>query len=309
MTNTTAPTLAKKKVKKVRANVAQIILNLVFIVLCLCYILPFMMVIAISLSPQSDITNFGFTIFPKHIDFTAYKMIFADMSRILQAYKVTIAFTLLHTALAVVLQATISYPISRPYFRGKKALTWFIFFTMLFNAGMIPSYLVYTKLLKLGNSFWVYVLPGAVSAWNCMIVKTTYNGLPHETLEAAKIDGAGEFRTFLDIVVPMSKPTYATIGFLTLVSKWNDWNTTLVYIRDTKLYSLQYLLQTMLRQAEELERLAQESAVLAAELLDQIPTEPMRFAMALIAAGPVLLIFPWFQKYFSKGLTVGSVKG
>lgn len=306
MTTTTKATGLVKK--KMRIDVAQIILNLVFIVICACYILPFMMVIAISLSSQNDIVNFGFAIFPKHIDLTAYKMIFNDMSRIIQAYKVTIAFTLLHTLLAVVLQATISYPISRPYFRGKKFLTGYIFFTMLFNAGMIPNYLIYTKLLKLGNSFWAYVLPGAVSAWNCMIVRTTYVGLPNETLEAAKIDGAGEFRTFLDIVVPMSKPTYATIGFLTLVSKWNDWNTTLVYIRDTKLYSLQYLLQTILRNVEELERLAQESAI-ASELLEQTPTEPMRFAMALIAAGPVLLIFPWFQKYFSKGLTVGAVKG
>ena len=236
-------------------------------------------------------------------------MIFNDMSGIIQAYKVTIAFTLLHTALAVVLQATLAYPMSKNYFKQRNKLIWFVFFTMLFSAGMIPGYITNTKILGLGNNFWVYVLPGAVSAWNVMIIKTFYNGLPNELFESAKIDGAGEFRTFLSIVVPMAKPCYATIGFLTLVQKWNDWNTTLVYIRDGEWYSLQYLLQTMLREAEELKKMMENSASMAANFEQAVSTEPMRFAMALIAAGPVLLIFPWFQKYFTKGMTVGAVKG
>ncbi len=290
-------------------NVSQGILHLIFIAICACYILPFMMVITISLSNSQSVLSEGFKIFPDKIDFTAYKIIFRDMSTILQAYKVTIAFSLLHTVLAVVLQATIAYPMSKSYFTHRKGLIWFVFFTMLFSAGMIPGYLTNTKILGLGNNFWVYVLPGAVSAWNVMIVKTFYNGLPMELFEAAKIDGAGEFRTFISIVVPMAKPCYATIGFLTLVSKWNDWNTTLVYIRDGELYSLQYLLQTMLREAEELKRMMENASGLAANFEEAISTEPMRFAMALIAGGPILVVFPWFQKYFTKGMLVGAVKG
>lgn len=292
-----------------KCNVSQGILHFIFIAVCACYILPFMMVITISLSNSQSVLSEGFKIFPDKIDFTAYKIIFRDMSTILQAYKVTIAFSLLHTVLAVVLQATIAYPMSKSYFTHRKGLIWFVFFTMLFSAGMIPGYLTNTKILGLGNNFWVYVLPGTVSAWNVMIVKTFYNGLPMELFEAAKIDGAGEFRTFMRIVIPMAKPCYATIGFLTLVSKWNDWNTTLVYIRDGELYSLQYLLQTMLREAEELKRMMENASGLAANFEEAISTEPMRFAMALIAGGPILVVFPWFQKYFTKGMMVGAVKG
>lgn len=295
--------------KRTRKKIAQVILHILFIAVCACYILPFMMVITISLSNSQTILSDGFRVWPKDIDFTAYKMIFRNMSRVLQAYKVTIAFTLLHTILAVCLQATIAYPMTKSYFKMKKALIWFVFFTMLFSAGMVPSYLINTKIWGLGNSFWAYVLPGAVSAWNVMIIKTFYNALPNELFESAKIDGATELRIFMSIVAPMSKPCYATIGFLTLVSKWNDWNTTLVYIRDGKLYSLQYMLQNMLRQAEELKKLMENSASLAASFEQAASTEPMRFAMALVAGGPVLVIFPWFQKYFTKGMTVGAVKG
>lgn len=294
--------------KKKKLNISQLLLNLLFIVICACYVLPFLMVITISLSDSQNIMDEGFKIFPEVIDFTAYKIIFNDLDKILQAYKVTISFTLLHTILAVVLQATIAYPMCKSYFRFRKPLIWFVFFTMLFSAGMIPSYLTNTKYLGLGNNFWAYVLPGLVSAWNVMIVKTFYSGVPNELVEAAKIDGAGEFRTFMSIIVPMAKPCYATIGFLTLVAKWNDWNTTLIYIRDGELYSLQYLLQTMLREVEDLKRMMENYPGMAV-MEGSVSTEPVRFAMALVAAGPVLLIFPWFQKYFTKGMTVGAVKG
>ncbi len=296
--------------KRKKINLGQVFLHIVFILLCLCYILPFMMVITISLSNSSNVLSDGLSIFPKQIDFTAYKVILEDADKIIQAYKVTIAFSLLHTILAVILQALIAYPLSKSYFRAKTGLTWFVFFTMLFGAGMIPTYLVYTKYLGLSNNFLVYVIPGLINPWNVMIIRTFYNGTPNELYDAARIDGAGEFQTFLRIAAPLAKPCYATVGFLTLVGKWNDWNTTMVYIRDSKLYSLQYLLQTMLRDAELLEKMMEENPGMAAVMEESaVSSEPMRFAMAFIAAGPVLLIFPWFQKYFTKGMTVGSVKG
>ncbi len=284
----------------------QIFLNLLFIIICACYILPFMMVITIALSSSDNIMSEGFRFIPTDIDLTALRIVFANPERIIQAYGVTITFTLAHTFLSVVLQALIAYPLSKRYFFGRKALTWYIFATMLFSAGMIPNYLTFVGMYHLKDSIWVYILPGAVSAWNVMVVRTFYTGIPSELFEAATIDGCGELGTFARIVIPLSKPCYATIGFLTLVAKWNDWNTSLVYIRDTKLYSLQYLLQNMLRSAEELKKMSMN---LPFEIDQQISTEPMRFAMALVAAGPVLLVFPWFQKYFSKGLTVGAVKG
>lgn len=300
----------ERKIKKKKIQWSQIVLHCIFIALCACYVLPFMMVITVSLSNSQNILNDGLNFFPKEIDFTAYKIIFEDLDKIIQAYKVTIEFSLLHTILAVIVQALVSYPMSKSYFRGRKFLTWFVFVTMLFGAGMIPTYLIYSKYYHLSNNFWVYVIPGLVSAWNCMIIRTFYNGVPTSLYEAARIDGAGEFRTFLSIAVPMAKPCYASVGFLTLVGKWNDWNTTMVYIRDSKLYSLQYLLQTMLRDAEQLKKMMEENPSMAAMMENNaVSTEPMRFAMALIAAGPVLLIFPWFQRYFAQGMTVGAVKG
>ena len=289
----------------------QIVLNVLFIAICLCYILPLMMVISISLmeAKYDTLDGVGFTIFPTTIDFTAYRFLFQDWQTILRAYGVTIAFTALHTILAVCLQAMIAYPMSRSYCRGRMLLTWYVFITMLFGAGMVPTYYIYTKYYGLGNNFWVYVLPGAVSAYNVMVVRTFYRGIPEEMIEAAKIDGANEYGVFFRMVVPLSKPCYATIAFLTLVGKWNDWNTTLIYIRGRKLnelQSLQYLLQKLLREAEEIKNMP---AAFAEEFALGIPTEQVRFAMALVAAGPIIVAYPFFQKHFTRGLTVGSVKG
>ncbi len=290
-----------------KMSTSQIMLNLVFVLICLCYIVPFVMIISISISSNDAIIFNGFTIFPKEIDFTAYKIVFDNPAKILQAYKVTIEFTVAHVILSLVIQALSAYPISRSYFIGKKTVTWIIFLTMLFSAGMVPQYLIYTRYYGLGDSIMSYIMIGLMNAWNVMIIRTAYLSVPQEMLESARIDGCGEFRSFLTMVVPMTKPTYATLGFLTLVGKWNDWNTTLIYIRDTKLYSLQYLLQAMLNEVEMLKELANSGSF--ADMAGSIPTHQMQFALALVAAGPVLIIFPFFQRYFSKGMMVGSVKG
>ncbi len=303
MTTTQPNTLTHKK--KIKSG--QLGLNLIFVLVSLCYILPFLMIISISISSNDAIIFHGFTLLPKEIDFTAYKIVFDNPAKILQAYKVTIVFTVAHVILSLIIQALSAYPISRSYFFGKKTVTWVFFLTMLFSAGMIPQYLVYTNYYGLYDNIWCYILIGLMNAWNIMIIRTAYLSVPQEMLEAARIDGSGEFRTFLTMVVPMTKPTYATLGFLTLVGKWNDWNTTLVYIRDTKLYSLQYLLQAMLNEVEMLKELANSGSF--ADMAGSIPTHQMQFALALVAAGPVLVIFPFFQKYFSKGMMVGSVKG
>ena len=291
-----------------RVNISQTVLNIVFILICACYIIPLCMIITIAFSDTQNVASEGFKIIPTEIDFTAIKIVFSNTRKIVQAYFVTITSSLMHTVLSVILQGLIAYPMSRSYFPLRKGLTGFVFLTMLFSAGLIPTYIVYTKFLHLNDTIWVHVLPGAVSAWNVMIVRTFYMGLPGELNEAARIDGAGEFRTFLSIIVPLAKPCYATVGFLTLVSKWNDWYTSLVYIRSPKLYSLQYLLQTMLRNIESIKEM-QNNFAAASDLYGSIASEPVRFAMALVAAGPVLLIFPLFQKHFSKGMVIGAVKG
>ena len=178
---------------------------------------------------------------------------------------------------------------------------------MLFNGGIVPTYLLITKYLQLKNTYWVYILPSVASAWNLIVLRTNFQQLPDALVESAKIDGASEYRICFSIVLPLSVPAMATIGFLYFVGKWNDWTTCVYYINKPYLYSLQYLLQRILREAEFLKQLSAEQAALEAGA--QIPTESFRFAMAVLAAGPVLVIFPFFQKYFSKGLTIGAVKG
>ncbi|HHT03372.1 MAG TPA: carbohydrate ABC transporter permease, partial [Bacteroidales bacterium] len=184
--------------------------------------------------------------------------------------------------------------------------TFFVLFTMLFSGGMVPTYLMNVRYLHLDNTIWIYILPGLVSAWNLIIIRTNYKSIPEELIEAAKIDGAGELYICFKIVMPICKPVLASVGFLFLVAKWNDWNTALLYITNPNLYSLQYLLQKILNEAEFLKQLAE-----AGQLVDGsvFPSESYRYAMALIAAGPVLLVFPFFQKYFAKGMTIGGVKG
>lgn len=291
-----------------KITVGRILLHIFLIILSLTYILPLVLMISISFSSEGAIKEFGYTIIPKVFSLDAYKMCFANPQQLLQSYKVTIAFSLLGTFLATLVQSLMAYPLSRKCFKFRGIITKYIFVTMLFSGGLVPSYILNTKYLHFGNTFWIYILPGLTSAWNVIVFRTFFQGLPDGLVEAAKIDGAKEIMIFFKIILPLSTPVIASLGFMTLVGKWNDWNTTLLYIRDSKLYSLQYLLQRILREAEYVKnlQLSGESTMLSDK---DLPTETMRYAMAMLAAGPMLVVFPFFQKYFAKGMVVGAVKG
>ena len=285
----------------------QLILNILFVILSLTYIIPFLLLISISLSSDQSIREFGYTVFPKVITFDAYKMIFKSPETILNAYEVTIIFSLVTMVLSVIVMTMVAYPLSRKNCVFRKPLSYYIFFTMIFSGGMIPCYIINTKYLHLNDTMLVYILPALVNAWNIIVIRTFFQGLPEGLVEAAKIDGAGEAYTFVKIILPLSKPVIATMCFLTLLAKWNDWNTSLIYIRNERLYSLQYMLQRILREVE----FVKNSVSRGDSLLDSsnLPTEGVRYAMALVAAGPMLVVFPFFQKYFAQGLTVGAIKG
>lgn len=285
------------------------ILHLFFILFSLTFIIPFIYVLSIALSNEMDVMKYGYTLIPKNPDWTAYQAIFRNPTQLIDAYAVTIANTALGTFLALLLQTMAAYPLSRSNFKLKGFVTFYIFFTVLFGGGLIPTYILNTKYLHLGNTFWIYIVSGLVSGWNIIIIRTFFQGIPTAIVESAKLDGASEFTIFGKIIIPLSKPVIATIGVLTVLGKWNDWNTTLIYISNPKLYTLQYLLQKLLRDAEYVQQMIQSGMVSSQNMEDLLPTEAMRFAMAVVAAGPMLVIFPFFQKYFTKGLTVGAVKG
>ena len=273
-------------------------------------ILPFVLIISASFSDEQTLLSEGYKLIPSVFSTEAYKYVFRNPQQLLDSYKVTIIYSIVATVLGVVVMAMLAYPLSRPNYKYKKIATFFIFFTMLFSGGLIPTYIWITRYLHLGDTIWVYILPCLVNAFHVIVIRSFFQGLPQALMESAKIDGASELQTFFKIVMPLSKPVIATISLLTLLSRWNDWNTALIYIKSSNLYSLQYLLQKILREAEFVKNMADSSPVTGVDLdLSNLPSVTIRFAMCMVAAGPMLIIFPFFQKYFAKGLTVGAVKG
>ena len=295
--------------KKSKRN-PNIIINIMFCLGSLVFILPFVLIISASFSDEQTLLSEGYKLIPSVFSTEAYKYVFRNPQQLLDSYKVTIIYSIVATVLGVVVMSMLAYPLSRPNYKYKKIATFFIFFTMLFSGGLIPTYIWITRYLHLGDTIWVYILPCLVNAFHVIVIRSFFQGLPQALMESAKIDGASELQTFFKIVMPLSKPVIATISLLTLLSRWNDWNTALIYIKSSNLYSLQYLLQKILREAEFVKNMAESSPVAGVDLdLSNLPSVTIRFAMCMVAAGPMLIIFPFFQKYFAKGLTVGAVKG
>lgn len=303
---------AKRQIRK-KFDTFNVILNVSLVLLTACFVVPLLLIISASFTGEGYLGSGGvISIFPHDFSLAAYKAAFANGERMIRAYVVTFSQAVLGTLLAGVIAGMVAYPISRTNFRFRGVVTGFIFFTMLFSAGMIPTYLVYSKLYGISNTYWVYILPGMTGgAWNTLVYRTFFKGIPESLFESAHIDGAKELTIFYKIVVPLSKPVFASLGFMTLVGKWNNYTTSMVYIRNDKLYTLQYLLQRIIEESEFFKSLASMGIDTGNVNVSasQLPGDSMRFALCVIAAGPMLAVFPFFQKYFSKGLTIGAVKG
>ena len=285
----------------------KLIIHLIFIVLCLCFVIPFLYMISLSFTPESIIKIQGYKLIPPKFSLEAYRSVFQNPAQLIDSYKVTILFSVVGTLLSMIVMMMLGYALSREQFKARQKLTFFVYFTMLFSGGLVPSYIINTKILGLSNNFWVYILPGLCTAYHILILRTFFKTIPSALIDAAKIDGAGEFTIFRIVVIPLSKTVIATVSLLILLGKWNDWYTTLIYISDNRLYSLQYLLQKILRETEFFQEMSKSEQIVDIASAEK-PVEGMRFAMAIIAAGPMLFIFPFFQKYFTQGLTIGAVK-
>ncbi|MBQ8231815.1 MAG: carbohydrate ABC transporter permease [Lachnospiraceae bacterium] len=293
---------------KKKSRVTQTILNLTFIIFCSMIAIPFVMLVSASLSSEQDIIDYGYAIFPRSISFEAYKYVFKNPKSILDAYKTTITFSVTQTFLSVLLSAMFAYPLSKPHLRGKKYLNFYLYFTALFSGGLVPSYILQTRYLHLNDTIWVYIIPGLIGSYHVFMMRTFFKEIPYEITESMMMDGASEYTIFFRSIVPLSKPVLATVALLKFLGNWNSWYTTMLYIDNAELYSLQYLLQKILRDIAFLQEHADLSMSMIMDLMD-VPTETVRMAMAIVVAGPALVIFPFFQKYFVKGMTVGAVKG
>ena len=285
----------------------QFWLNTFFIVLCVFYVYPLLLLVSISFegSHQS-----GFSVIVKDFTIKAYQQIFSRPEKIIRAYAVTFTYSTVATFGSLAVMSLFAYALSKRDFKFRNVITFVLFFTTLFSGGVVPSYLVNTKLLHLNDKIWIYIFPSLMNAWNCIVLRTFFQGLPDGLHEAARLDGASEFRICLQIVIPLSLPALAAIGFLAFIGHWNQWYTTSIYIRDINLYSLQYLLKIYMDSEETIREMMQQGFMSSLDAEEQLKNiESLRFAMAVVAAGPMLFVFPFFQKYFAKGLTLGSVKG
>ncbi len=291
---------------KKRTPYGQIVLHIFFIVTCMCYIILLIMLVSISLEGSRDAT---FSLFPKELSFKAYETAFYSGERILRAYGVTIFYSIVGVLLSLIVMAMFAYALSRPNLIGRRVVNFLLFFTLLFSGGLVPCYIINSSLLHLNNKIWIYIIPSLMSAWNVIVIRTYFKSLPQELFESARLDGASELRVCFQICVPLSTPVLASVGFLRFVDAWNDWSTSQIYIRDIDLYSLQYMLKQLLDSAEYLKEMVARGQMSANMLGTLANLESLRFAMAVVAAGPALLVFPFFQKYFAKGMVVGSVKG
>ena len=293
---------------KMKKKFGAFTLNLILLILSFLVIAPFILTLSISLSNEIDIANFGYKFIPKRIDLTAYKYVFQNPKSILDAYKITAIFSFVSMVLSTLLMAMIAYALTKKFLKGRRFMSLFIYFTMLFNGGLVPSYILITQYLHLDDTIWVYILPCLISPWYIFMMRTFFADLPGEVLESAEIDGANEFVIFFVIALPISKAVLATIGLFVFLNQWNNWYTTMLYINDESLISLQYLLQRIMKNIELLRQYAQTSESSMVQIKD-LPSETAQMAMAIIVAGPALVVFPFFQKYFVKGINVGSVKG
>ena len=277
---------------------------LIFLFAAVCLI-PFLIVIGSSFTAESYIIRNGYSILPKEWSIESYATIFRSPMAIIRAYGVTIFVTIAGTVLSVFLNTMAGYVLQRKDFEWRNKLSFFYFFTTLFSGGLMPWYIMCVKYLHLKDSIWAMILPGIVSVWNILLVKGFMAGIPFEMTESAKIDGAGDFSIFLRLIWPLSKPVIATIGLFTALTYWNDWYNSMLLINNDHLYSLQYQLYKLLNDARVLRQLASEAGI----VVDTVPIESMKMALTVVVTGPIVLLYPFVQRYFIKGLTLGAVKG
>lgn len=287
---------------------ADLLLNLIFTLWALTCVLPLLLVVIVSFSSEQSIFQNGYTFFPSEWSLDAYRFFFRLGDQLVRSYGITIFVTAAGTLFSLAITAMFAYVLSRSDYAYNRIFTLLMLFTMLFNGGIVASYMVNTQLLGLGDSLGALIFPMSLNAFYVIVLRTFYKGIPMEIIEAARIDGAGEIKTFFRVVIPLSKPGLATIGMFTTIAYWNDWFLGMLYIVDQKKYPVQTLLWSMQNSLEFMKQ-SSANALEYAEMAANAPTDSGRMALTVLVVLPILLAYPFFQKYFVKGLTVGGVKG
>ncbi|MEH7491624.1 carbohydrate ABC transporter permease [Neobacillus niacini] len=290
-------------------RITQWVSHIFLIILASCSLIPFIILLSSSLSDEASILKDGYSFFPKEFSLAAYEYLLTNSASLLRAYGITVFVTVFGTFFSLVLTSFLAYGLSRRDLPFKNVIAFIVFFTLLFNGGLVPTYLVYTQIWDLKNSIWALIVPGLLmNGFNVLLMRTFFmTSIPEPVIESARMDGAGEFRTFFSIILPLSLPILATIGLLQTISYWNDWFNGLIYITEPSLFSVQNILNRMLSDIQFLasNNLGTDTSASIA----QIPTTGVRMAIAVIGILPILIAYPFFQKYLVKGIALGSVKG
>ena len=288
----------------------QIVLNIVMILAMVIVIAPFLLMVSSSFTEDDTLMQYGYSFWPRKFSLESYAYIWNEKTQIFRAYGITIFVTVAGTILGLIMTLLYSYVLSKPSFPGKTFLAFYLFFTMIFNGGIVPTYIIYTQYFHIKNTIFALIIPSLLMGTYNVILTRTYiqTNVPQALTEVAKIDGAGDLTIFTRVVLPLCKPIVATIILFIGLGYWNDWMNGLYYVTDSSLYSIQQLLNNMMR---NIDYLSQNSTGMSGvgNALAQIPKASARMAIAVIGVVPILIIYPFLQKYFVKGIVVGAVKG
>lgn len=282
------------------------LINIVFAIICICFVIPLVYIISISFSDERALAEYGFTLILRDFSLLAYRYTFANSSIIWNGYLISVVVTGIGSTVGLLLTAALGYVVARRDFVLNKVITTFVLVPLLFNGGLVGFYMVVTRVLSIQNTILALILPYLVLPWHVFLMRGFMKDIPMSILESARIDGAGEVLTFTRLVLPLSKAALATIGVFMAFIYWNDWWLAMLFVENRRLLPIQYLLYTIMNDIAFVTQNTGTSVIIDRS---QFPNESARMAIAVIAAVPMMLIFPFFQKHFVKGLVVGSIKG
>jgi putative aldouronate transport system permease protein len=295
---------------RIRADASTIALRVVSYVVITLFsaacLLPFIIVVSSSITSEASIMKYGFPIIPRNVTLFAYKVVFEYPDIVIGSYAVTIGLTVVGTGIGLFLTAMGGYALQRPDFAQRNRISFYVYFTTLFSGGVVPFYIMMIRYFGLRDNYLAVLLPALMSPWLVILMKNFTKSIPHSITESAKIDGAGDFLIFIRLILPMSKPALATVGLFTALGYWNEWYNALLFLSPNMRYRpLQLFLYTVITRADFI----RNSAAAANIMPRDVPSETMKMATAVVATGPVILFYPFVQRYFIKGITIGAVKG
>ena len=306
--------LSHRKGRALRLNQVsagtELIFHIILGLFAACCILPFIFVVVISFSAESSIKTIGYSVVPAQWSLEAYRQVFKLGDQLWLSYFNSFFITIVGTVVSVAVCVLYAYPLFRKDFKLRGFFTFFSFFTMIFGGGLIPTYIVCKNLLGMSNNYAALIVPMLVNPFNIIVMRTFFQtSVPFDLIEAATIDGSGEYSTLTRVILPIVKPGIATVALLTALAYWNEWFLCLLYITDRHLYPLQYLLMEMQRNAEFISRNSSVMGAASAEAVRNLPNQTMRMAVVVFIVLPIACAYPFFQRYVVAGLTIGSVKG